>query len=134
MSQVFQFNFEKTYKEVDVAGKLFKVEFNDDALNRYQKSLKRFKASTNVLQNSITDYEKATDEEIDALTVKQKEITKDVVDTFLGEGAFEELYDIAGRAVANLLGLVHYLQDIYVEESMKTSEKSQSKYLANLKK
>ncbi|HDR7601036.1 TPA: hypothetical protein QCX65_004480 [Bacillus mycoides] len=134
MSQVFQFNFEKTYKEVDVAGKLFKVEFNDDALNRYQKSLKRFKASTNELQNSITDYEKATDEEIDALTVKQKEITKDVVDTFLGEGAFEELYDIAGRAVANLLGLVHYLQDIYVEESMKTSEKSQSKYLANLKK
>lgn len=130
----FKFNFEKTYKEVDVAGKLFKVEFNDDALNKYQKALKRFKDSTNELQNSITDYETATDEEIDALTEKQKEITKDVVETFLGEGTFEELYEIAGRAVANLLGLVHYLQEIYIEESMKTAEKSQSKYLANLKK
>lgn len=134
MSQVFQFNFEKTYKEVEVASKLFKVEFNDDALNKYQKSLKRFKDSTNDLQNSITDYEKATDEEIDALTVKQKEITKDVVDTFLGEGAFEELYDIAGRSVANLLSLVHYLNDLYAEETLKKSSESQSKYLANLKK
>ncbi|MGN4448231.1 hypothetical protein ACTFOB_25605 [Bacillus cereus group sp. MYBK79-1] len=130
----FKFEFKKTYKEVDVAGKLFKVEFNDDALNKYQKSLKRFKDSTNELQNSIADYEKATDEEIDAATEKQKEITKDVVETFLGEGTFEELYEIAGRAVANLLGLVHYLQEIYIEESMKTAEKSQSKYLANLKK
>lgn len=130
----FKFEFKKTYKEVDVAGKLFKVEFNDDALNKYQKSLQRFKDSTNELQNSITDYEKATDEEIDASTEKQKEITKDVVETFLGEGTFEELYEIAGRAVANLLDLVHYLQGIYIEESMKTAEKSQSKYLANLKK
>lgn len=40
MSQVFQFNFEKTYKEVDVAGKVYQVEFNDDAINKYQKSLK----------------------------------------------------------------------------------------------
>ncbi|ARO21603.1 hypothetical protein B2J90_29800 (plasmid) [Bacillus tropicus] len=134
MSQVFQFNFEKTYKEVDVAGKLFKVEFNDDALNRYQKSLKRFKVSTEELQNAATDYEKATDAEIDALSEKQKEITKDVVDTFLGNGSFEELYDIAGRSVANLLSLVHYLNDLYAEETLKKTNESQSKYLANLKK
>ncbi|WMY18279.1 hypothetical protein P3F89_27555 (plasmid) [Bacillus tropicus] len=134
MSQVFQFNFEKTYKEVDVAGKLFRVEFNDDALNRYQKSLKRFKVSTEELQNAATDYEKATDAEIDALSEKQKEITKDVVDTFLGKGAFEELYDIAGRSVANLLSLVHYLNDLYAEETLKKTNESQSKYLANLKK
>ncbi|MED3586531.1 hypothetical protein P4528_24405 [Bacillus thuringiensis] len=134
MSQVFQFNFEKTYKEVDVAGKLFKVEFNDDALNRYQKSLKRFKASTEELQNAATAYEKATDAEIDTLSERQKEITKDVVDTFLGNGAFEELYDIAGRSVANLLSLVHYLNDLYAEETLKKTNESQSKYLANLKK
>ncbi|HDR7242605.1 TPA: hypothetical protein QCW90_003296 [Bacillus mobilis] len=130
----FKFEFEKTYKEVDVAGKLFKVEFNDDALNKYQKALKQFKRGTEELQSIIPDYEAATDKEIDALTEKQKDLTKQVVETFLGEGTFEELYEIAGRAVANLLGLVHYLQDIYVEESMKTAEKSQSKYLTNLKK
>ncbi|MFA2606307.1 hypothetical protein ABR763_26405 [Bacillus cereus] len=130
----FKFDFEKTYKEVDVAGKLFKVEFNDDALNKYQKALKQFKRGTDELQSMIPDFEAASDKEIDALTEKQKDLTKQVVETFLGEGTFEELYEIAGRAVANLLSLVHYLNDIYVEESMKTAEKSQSKYLANLKK
>ncbi|EOS8268438.1 hypothetical protein ABTI76_001012 [Bacillus cereus] len=130
----FKFDFEKTYKEVDVAGKLFKVEFNDDALNKYQKALKQFKRGTDELQSMIPNFEAASDKEIDALTEKQKDLTKQVVETFLGEGTFEELYEIAGRAVANLLSLVHYLNDIYVEESMKTAEKSQSKYLANLKK
>ncbi|MDA1802630.1 hypothetical protein [Bacillus cereus group sp. BY6-1LC] len=130
----FKFEFEKTYKEVDVAGKLFKVEFNDDALNKYQKALKQFKRGTEELQSMIPDFEAASDKEIDALTEKQKDLTKQVVETFLGEGTFEDLYEIAGRAVANLLNLVHYLNDIYVEESMKTAEKSQSKYLANLKK
>ncbi|HHX7185529.1 hypothetical protein PDJ82_25430 [Bacillus cereus group sp. TH43LC] len=130
----FKFDFEKTYKEVDVAGKLFKVEFNDDALNKYQKALKQFKRGTDELQSMIPDFEAASDKEIDALTEKQKDLTKQVVETFLGEGTFEDLYEIAGRAVANLLNLVHYLNDIYVEESMKTAEKSQSKYLANLKK
>ncbi|HDR7248227.1 TPA: hypothetical protein QCX05_003240 [Bacillus pacificus] len=130
----FKFEFEKTYKEVDVAGKLFKVEFNDDALNKYQKALKQFKRGTEELQSMIPDFEAASDKEIDAVTEKQKDLTKQVVETFLGEGTFEELYEIAGRAVANLLSLVHYLNDIYVEESMKTAEKSQSKYLANLKK
>lgn len=130
----FKFEFEKTYKEVDVAGKLFKVEFNDDALNKYQKALKQFKRGTEELQSMIPDFEAASDKEIDAVTEKQKDLTKQVVETFLGEGTFEELYEIAGRAVANLLSLVHYLNDIYVEESMKTAENSQSKYLANLKK
>ena len=130
----FKFDFEKTYKEVDVAGILFKVEFNDDALNKYQKALKQFKRGTDELQSMIPDFEAASDKEIDALTEKQKDLTKQVVETFLGEGTFEDLYEIAGRAVANLLNLVHYLNDIYVEESMKTAEKSQSKYLANLKK
>lgn len=130
----FKFEFEKTYKEVDVAGKLFKIEFNDDALNKYQKALKQFKRGTAELQSMIPDFEAASDKEIDAVTEKQKDLTKQVVETFLGEGTFEELYEIAGRAVANLLSLVHYLNDIYVEESMKTAEKSQSKYLANLKK
>ncbi|PFO79958.1 hypothetical protein COJ87_05955 [Bacillus cereus] len=134
MSQVFQFNFEKTYKEVDVAGKVYQVEFNDDALNKYQKALKRFEKSTKELQKFIPDFENATDKEIDALTAKQKEITKDVVDVFLGEDAFEELYDIAGRSVGNLLSLVHYLNELYAEEMIKKSDTAQSKYLANLKK
>ncbi|ANT40247.1 MULTISPECIES: hypothetical protein [Bacillus] len=134
MSQVFQFNFEKTYKEVDVAGKVYQVEFNDDAINKYQKSLKSFGKKTKEVQGLIPDYEKATDEEIDNLMNKQKELVKHVVETFLGEGTFEDLYEKAGKSVGNLMTLVDYLNNLYLEEAKEKAEKVQAKYLANVKK
>lgn len=130
----FKFEFEKTYKEVDVAGKLYKIEFNDDAITKYQKELKTFDKDSKELAALITDYEKATDEEIDAVMSKQKEMTKHVVETFLGEGTFDELYEKAGKSVTNLMGLVNYLSDLYVEEAKGKTEQAQSKYLQNVKK
>ncbi|MES1048466.1 hypothetical protein FOA24_02935 [Bacillus thuringiensis] len=130
----FKFEFEKTYKEVDVAGKLYKIEFNDDAITKYQKELKTFDKDSKELATLITDYEKATDEEIDAVMNKQKEMTKHVVETFLGEDTFEELYEKAGKSVTNLMGLVNYLSDLYVEEAKGKTEQAQSKYLQNVKK
>ncbi|HDR8493706.1 TPA: hypothetical protein QC448_004802 [Bacillus cereus] len=130
----FKFEFEKTYKEVDVAGKLYKIEFNDDAIAKYQKELKTFDKDSKELATLITDYEKATDEEIDAVMNKQKEMTKHVVETFLGEGTFEELYEKAGKSVTNLMGLVNYLSDLYVEEAKGKTEQAQAKYLQNVKK
>ena len=134
MSNVFQFNFEQTHKDVDVAGKVYRVEFNDDALVKYQKEIKRFEEESEELQTLVESYKDASDEEIEELMEKQKEVTKHVVETFLGEGTFEELYEKAGRSAKNLLSLVWYLNDLYVEETLKKSEKEQSKYLANLKK
>ncbi|EJR42151.1 hypothetical protein IIK_05654 [Bacillus cereus VD102] len=134
MSNVFQFNFEQTYKDVDVAGKVYRVEFNDDALVKYQKEIKRFKEESEELQTLVENYKDASDEEIEELMEKQKVVTKHVVETFLGKDTFEELYEKAGRSAKNLLSLVWYLNDLYVEETLKKSEKEQSKYLANLKK
>lgn len=134
MSNVFQFNFEQTYKDVDVAGKVYRVEFNDDALVKYQKEIKRFKEESEELQTLVENYKDASDEEIEELMKKQKVVTKHVVETFLGKDTFEELYEKAGRSAKNLLSLVWYLNDLYVEETLKKSEKEQSKYLANLKK
>ncbi|TBX83972.1 hypothetical protein E0M29_28165 [Bacillus cereus] len=130
----FKFEFEKTYKEVDVAGKIYKIEFNDDAITKYQKELKTFEKDFKELAALIKDYEKATDEEIDSVMEKQKEMTKHVVETFLGEDTFEELYEKAGKSVTNLMGLVNYLSDLYVEEAKGKTEQAQAKYLQNVKK
>ncbi|PEU35497.1 hypothetical protein [Bacillus toyonensis] len=130
----FKFEFEKTYKEVDVAGKLYRIDFNDDAIAKYQKELKTFDKDSKELAALITDYEKTTDEEIDAVMGKQKEMTKHVVETFLGEGTFDELYEKAGESVMNLMGLVNYLSDLYVEEAKGKTEQAQAKYLQNVKK
>lgn len=130
----FRFEFEKTYKEVDVAGKVYQVEFNDEAINKYQKSLKSFEKKTKEVKDLIPDYEKATDEEFDNVMNKQKELVKHVVETFLGENTFDELYEKAGKSIGNLMSLVDYLNNLYIEEAKEKAEKAQAKYLANIKK
>lgn len=130
----FKFEFEKTYKEVEVAGKVYQVEFNDEAINKYQKSLKNFEKQTKEVQGLIPDYEKATDEEFDNVMNKQKELVKHVVETFLGENTFDELYEKAGKSISNLISLVDYLNNLYIEEAKEKAEKAQAKYLANIKK
>lgn len=130
----FKFEFEKTYKEVEVAGKVYQVEFNDDAINKYQKSFKNFEKKTKEVKDLIPDYEKATDEEIDNVMNKQKELVKHVVETFLGENSFDELYVKSGKSIGNLMSLVDYLNNLYIEEAKEKAEKAQAKYLANIKK
>lgn len=130
----FKFEFEKTYKEIDVAGTLYQVEFNDEAITKYQKAFKRFDKEIKVVTDSISDYESATDEVIEEVAKKQKEVVKDIVETFLGEGSFDSLYEKAGKSSTNLMGLVHYLNGLYVEEEKKKADETRNKYLNNAKK
>lgn len=130
----FKFEFEKTYKEIDVAGTVYQVEFNDEAITKYQKAFKRFDKEIKVVTDSISDYESATDEVIEEVAKKQKEVVKDIVETFLGDGSFDSLYEKAGKSSANLMGLVHYLNGIYVEEEKKKADETRNKYLNNVKK
>ncbi|MEK3933652.1 hypothetical protein MKX31_28705 [Bacillus sp. FSL M8-0063] len=130
----FKFEFEKTYKEIDVAGTVYQVEFNDEALTKYQKAFKRFDKGIKDVTGDALDYETATDESIDEAAQKQKELVKDIVETFLGEGTFEVLYEKAGKASANLMGLVHYLNELYFNETQKKADETRNKYLNNVKK
>ncbi|PEB52444.1 hypothetical protein COO03_11690 [Bacillus sp. AFS098217] len=129
----FKFNFEKTYKEIDVAGKVYRVNFDDDALAKYQKELRIFEDKSKELTGKEIDYTTITDTEIDAMQVTQRELVKHVVEVFLGDGTFEELYEKAGRSVMNLMALVTYLSDIYAEETRSKTEEVQNKYLNNIK-
>lgn len=130
----FKFEFEKTYKEIDVAGTVYQVEFNDEAITKYQKAFKRFDKEIKVVTDSISDYEFATDESIEEVAKKQKEVVKDIVETFLGDGSFDSLYEKAGKSSTNLMGLVHYLNGLYAEEEKKKADETRNKYLNNVKK
>lgn len=134
MTQQFKFEFEKTYKEIDVAGTVYQVEFNDEAITKYQKAFKRFDKEIKVVTDSISDYESATDEVFEEVAKKQKEVVKDIVETFLGDGSFDSLYEKAGKSSTNLMGLVHYLNGLYVEEEKKKADETRNKYLNNVKK
>jgi len=136
MTQAYQFNFEKTYKEIDVSGDIYHVEFNDEALTRYQKAVKRFNQGIKEAQSALekVNIETDSDDEIQKVSDKQKDVVKDVVEVFLGEGTFEGLYEKAGKSVMNLMSLVNYLIDIYSSEMKSKTEDARKKYLENVKK
>ncbi|SPT98426.1 Uncharacterised protein [Lysinibacillus capsici] len=136
MTQAYQFNFEKTYKEIDVSGDIHRVEFNDEALTRYQKAVKRFNQGIKEAQDALNNIniETDSDDEIQKVSDKQKDVVKDVVEVFLGEGTFEGLYEKAGKSVMNLMSLVDYLIDIYSSEMKSKTEDARKKYLENVKK
>ncbi|MCU5020513.1 hypothetical protein OCD65_27935 [Bacillus paranthracis] len=133
-NNVFQFNFEKTYKEIDVAGKLYKVAFDDDSMLRYQVSFKDYEAKVQEAQQIAPDYEKASIDEIKAVAEKQKELMKDAIEIFLGDDTFNELYEKAGRSSINLIGLIDYMMNLVKEELESRTGEVNSKYLANIKK
>lgn len=136
MTQAYQFNFEKTYKEIDVSGDIYRVEFNDEALTRYQKAVKGFNQGIKEAQGALekVNIETDSDDEIQKVSDKQKDVVKDVVEVFLGEGTFDGLYEKAGKSVMNLMSLVNYLIDIYSSEMKSKTEDARKKYLENVKK
>ncbi|MCC2397544.1 hypothetical protein LKL95_27600 [Bacillus cereus] len=133
MSQ-FRFDFEKTYKEIDVAGKVYKVAFDDDAMLKYQIASKEYEAKVQEVQNLVPDIEKASIEELKLLNEKQKALFKETIELFLGDDTFEELYEKAGRSVIQLTGLLDYLTGLVEEELKSQSASVQDKYLQNKKK
>lgn len=132
----FTFNFEKTHKDIDVAGKIYTVEFNDDAQLRYQKAIKVFQKDSTALQKHADkiDLIEGSDEEIDKMNEMQKNTVKKLIETYLGEGAFDELYEKSGRSVINLMSLVYYLIDLYRSEETEKIKNTRDKYLNNVKK
>ena len=128
---IAKFEFKKTYKEIDINGDIYRVNFDDEAMDRYLdvatdardefKSLEQF------------DVENATKEELHGHRDKQKEAVKKVIEAFLGEGTFGGLYELAGRSVLNLMSLVHYLIELYEDEQNESIEEKKAKYIKKKK-
>ncbi|EJQ77753.1 phage tail assembly chaperone [Bacillus toyonensis] len=133
MSQ-FRFDFEKTYKEIDIAGEVYKVAFDDDAMLKYQIASKEYEAKVQEVQTLVPDIEKASVEELKLLNEKQRALFKETIELFLGDDTFEELYEKAGRSVIQLTGLLDYLTGLVEEELKSQSSSVSDKYLKNSKK
>jgi CHASE3 domain sensor protein len=134
MSNTFNFEFKQSYKEVTIAGENFRVNFDDDAMLAYQVAFKEYEKKVAEVQSLVKDYSTASAEELRAMADKQKEITKEALELFLGEGTFEGLYDKAGRSSMNMISLIDMLMKMVEEELLAQAGEVNNKYLANLKK
>lgn len=122
-----KFEFKKTYEEIEIAGKVYKIEFNDDKIWEYQGKFLSFEADAQEFLN--VDETKLTKEEQWEHFEKGKQLARNVIDTLIGEGSFDELYEKSGRSIANMYDLVWYLAGIVNERNARNKEEKRQQYV-----
>ncbi|SES02628.1 hypothetical protein [Salipaludibacillus aurantiacus] len=117
-----EFQFKKTYEEFKIAGKVYKVDFSDPAVKRYQIELYEYMKRSKELQKVDTDkldkkgQEKAFNDALDAM--------RTFVDAIMGGGSFDELYKASGEYSENMVEFVEFLAEIVGERAQRLKQKA----------
>jgi hypothetical protein len=126
-----KFEFGKAYEEIEINGKQYRVDFSDDKLKQYQDMFYKFYQEAQEIEQA--DIEKMTQEEQEALLDKQRQNMKTVTETLLGEGTFDELFELAGRSTWNYMKLIEFLAEIIEERFSEIKEERRKKYVKRAK-
>lgn len=122
-----KFTFEKNYTEIEIAEEIYRIDFSDDKLREYSKKFTVFFQKhkeiqiDNIEEMSVKDQEKVID--------KQKVLIGGMIDTILGEGSFDKLYEASGRSVLGITELIDYLSTIIADKLKTSKNKKYSDYV-----
>lgn len=122
-----KFEFKKTYEEVEIAGKVFRIDLNDDKVFEYQDSFNKY--GKEMQEDSGTDIESFGKEEQKAFFDKQLQRIKEVIEIMLGKDSFEHIYEASGRSIINLAELVTYLSNLIGEKTVNIRDEKKKKYV-----
>ena len=122
-----KFEFGKSYEEVEIAGKIYKIDFTDAKVKEYQFAIHDYYKEAQELRK--VDVEKLTPEEQQEKFVEAMELQRKVIDIILGEGAFDELYEKSGESSQNMVALVEFLAEVIGERVQKLKQKQKNKYV-----
>jgi hypothetical protein len=122
-----KFEFGKAYEEIEINGKQYRVDFSDDKLTQYQDMFYKFYQEAQEIEQA--DIEKMTPEEQNVLLEKQRQNMKTVTETMLGEGTFDELFELAGRSTWNYMKLIEFLAETIEERFNEIKEERRKKYV-----
>jgi hypothetical protein len=104
-----KFEFGKAYEEIEINGKQYRVDFSDDKLKTYQDMFYKF-------------YQEAQE-------IEQRQNMKTVTETMLGEGTFDELFELAGRSTWNYMKLIEFLAETIEQRFNEIKEERRKKYV-----
>lgn len=105
-----RFDFKKTYEEIDIAGEVYKIRFDDEKLLEYHEEFDKFYKRTKEIQ-AVESAELERDKLLDTYEEIQK-ISKEVLDVILGEGAYEDLFERSGRSTLAMVDVINFVSDV----------------------
>lgn len=127
MINIKKFEFKKTYEEVELAGKVYKIEFNDERLLVYMKAFDKFHTKSNELHEIET--EKLDIKKQEEVLSEMAEMIKEILDLLLGKGAYDELYEKSGQSVINMVDVVVFVGDVVGERMEQSREEKKQQYV-----
>lgn len=97
----------KAYDEIEIGDKVYNVYYDDESLDEYRKKAKKYHKKSNDY-NKI-DTSKLNEKEIDQYKQDVNLMAKDLIESFFGEGTFDEIFSYCGKSSVNLIGIVNQL-------------------------
>lgn len=101
-------------QEFDINGNVFKMKYDDDSIEIYQKKALEFNDQKNK-GKKIKDKEKYKNH--------MNEIIKDMIETFFGEGSYEVIYESTGRSTIEMVTVVEGIYDFIMNKVQPPEEK-----------
>lgn len=126
-----KFTFDKSYEEIDLEGKIYKIDMSDKAIKEYQIAINKYHKEAQKLES--VEISKLDFEEQKKVFIQALELQKKFIETILGEGTFDELYEKSGQSSSNMIDLVVFLGEVVGERVKKLKEKQLNRYLKNKK-
>lgn len=126
-----KFEFSQTYEPVEIAGKEYRIEFNDEKIKQYYTDFAQF-------QKDIVEFEKINASDLPQEEQLQhfddmKKVVGRAVESLLGEGTFDEIYENAGHSIMNVMDLVYFMSEVVEERASRNREDKRKKYIKGKK-
>lgn len=126
------FEFTKSYEEVELAGKTYKIEFNDEKVLQYNKNFDKFQKESQRIHK--IDAAEMPVKEQQGLFFEMQKLVEGLVKELLGEDAYGELYAASGNSLIGMMDVVVYLSDVVGERMEHIQSDRKNKYLVKPKK
>ncbi|MED2978192.1 hypothetical protein P4284_16010 [Bacillus swezeyi] len=120
-----KFEFKKTYEEFEAAGKTYRMYFDDEKLQEYRDLVFKYKEE---FKDENFDVTKMSKEEYDQKAAKQKATIQEMINTFLGKGSYDELYEASGRSIHNMADLLYFLIEFVEHRTANTQNEKVYNY------
>lgn len=126
------FDFNKSYEEVTISGNDYRIEFNDAKMIEYNKTFDKFYVESKEMKE--IDTEKLSIKEQEDLFIQMQALTKKTVETLLGEGSYDVLYEASGHSLMNMIEMIEYLSDVIGEKMERIQSDRKRKYTVKKKR
>ena len=127
-----EFKFQDTVEIIAVGGKEFRLDLNDEKLREIQKTFRSFVIDHMEFAKEVQALEESgesvSEEKDQEMWDKAYEMTKVTLDTTIGEGTFEEVYEISGKSIAGVAEFVMYVSGIVEAKVTEMQKARASKY------